>query len=434
MKLLTDIILNTVNAVMMIYVFVFFFKSFCTYRISNLHRFIVVMLASVAMTLTLLFAENRLLRVPIIVLIALFVSLMFSSKWYNRFLLSLSSIAIPSIAEMLVSLSLSLLFSVSWQENGEGVLFIMGVFLSKIVAILLIIIIRSRINPKFSQKSIKETLIISLIPFSSLSVIILMSFYLESFITANDSFIMITLICSSVFTLLNMVVFSFVDHLYQDAEKDAQLLASKEIISQQELQYQQLIDSNREIMQLRHDHNNFALGLISEIENGNYGSALNSLYKQVITIKESSDLSQNQGVIHLLIKQKTAKAAKHGIEIEFIYHELQKIIISHIDLSIIVGNALDNAIEASQRLTNLQEKKVMVQIKVHNDNIIIIIKNNVVANVDINNLHTTKREKGKHGFGIASIKQLVEKYEGDVVFTCENLIFETRIMLRNCND
>ena len=279
MKLLTDIILNTVNAVMMIYVFVFFFKSFCTYRIPSIHRFIVVVLASVAMTLTLMFAENRLLRVPIIVLIAFFVSLIFSSKWYNRFLLSLSSIAIPSIAEMLVSLSLSLLFSVSWQKNGEGVLFIMGVFLSKIIAILLIIIIRSRINPKFSQKSIRETLIISLIPFSSLSVIILMSFYLESFLTVNDSFIMITLICSSVFTFLNMVVFSFVDHLYQDAEKDAQLLASKEIINQQELQYQQLIDSNREIMQLRHDHNNFALGLISEIENGNYGSALNSLYK-----------------------------------------------------------------------------------------------------------------------------------------------------------
>ena len=187
-------------------------------------------------------------------------------------------------------------------------------------------------------------------------------------------------------------------------------------------------------MQLRHDHNNFALGLISEIENGNYGSALNSLYKQVITIKESSDLAQNQGVIHLLIKQKTAKAAKTGIELEFIYHELQKIVISHIDLSIIVGNALDNAIEASQRLTNSQEKKVTVQIKVHNDNIVIIIKNNVVANVDTNNLHTTKREKGRHGFGIASIKQLVEKYEGDVVFTCENLIFETRIMLRNYND
>ena len=372
MKLLTDIILNTVNAVMMIYVFVFFFKSFCTYRIPSIHRFIVVVLASVAMTLTLMFAENRLLRVPIIVLIAFFVSLIFSSKWYNRFLLSLSSIAIPSIAEMLVSLSLSLLFSVSWQKNGEGVLFIMGVFLSKIIAILLIIIIRSRINPKFSQKSIRETLIISLIPFSSLSVIILMSFYLESFLTVNDSFIMITLICSSVFTFLNMVVFSFVDHLYQDAEKDAQLLASKEIINQQELQYQQLIDSNREIMQLRHDHNNFALGLISEIENGNYGSALNSLYKQVITITESSDLAQNQGVIHLLIKQKTAKAAENGIEIEFIYHELQKIIISHIDLSIIVGNALDNAIEASQRLTSSQEKKVTVQIKVHNDNIIII--------------------------------------------------------------
>lgn len=434
MKLLTDIILNTVNAVMMIYVFVFFFKSFCTYRIPSIHRFIVVVLASVAMTLTLLFAENRLFRVPIIVLIAFFASLMFSSKWYNRILLSFSAIAIPSVAEMLVALIQSLLFSVDWQENAEGLLFIMGVFLSKIVAILLIIIIRSRINPKFSQKSIRETLIISLIPFSSVAIITLMCFYLESLSNADDSFIMITLICSTLFTFLNMVVFSFVDHLYQDAEKDAQLLASKEIINQQELQYQQLIESNREIMQLRHDHNNFALGLISEIESGNYSSALNSLYKQVITIKESSDLAQNQGVIHLLIKQKTAKAAENGIEIEFIYHELQKIIISHIDLSIIVGNALDNAIEASQRLTSSQEKKVTVQIKVHNDNIVIIIKNNVIANVDINNLHTTKREKGRHGFGIASIKQLVEKYEGDVVFTCENLIFEARIMLRNCND
>jgi sensor histidine kinase regulating citrate/malate metabolism len=108
--------------------------------------------------------------------------------------------------------------------------------------------------------------------------------------------------------------------------------------------------------------------------------------------------------------------------------------ISSIDLSIIIGNALDNAIEAASKLKEDSEKEIFVLVKHHQNNIIIVIKNRFEGEVDANCLSTTKSDQLNHGFGIPEIKQLAAKYGGVVAISCEDRTFELRIVLRNSND
>ena len=108
---------------------------------------------------------------------------------------------------------------------------------------------------------------------------------------------------------------------------------------------------------------------------------------------------------------------------------IQHIKISDVDLAIILGNALDNAVEAVEKI----EYKGMVEalIVLRNNLLIIKIKNPVKEYVDTNNLSSTKPDNNVHGFGIISIKQLTNKYDGEVLFTCKDNIFTTSIVMKN---
>ena len=86
------------------------------------------------------------------------------------------------------------------------------------------------------------------------------------------------------------------------------------------------------------------------------------------------------------------------------------------DIYALLGNILDNAIEASEKRKKDEERVVNIStiskegfIRIHEENFFdgdLIYENNV--------LKTTKQNKLDHGFGVKSIKLIAEKYHGDV--------------------
>jgi sensor histidine kinase regulating citrate/malate metabolism len=247
----------------------------------------------------------------------------------------------------------------------------------------------------------------------------------------SNSLIWGVFICCSLYTVLNIIIFYFVEHIYNDAHKDFKLDIAQEIIKKQAEQYRQLLESNREIMAIRHDYNIITTGFISEIKKGNYDIVLNELYQMKQSLHESAFLSSNLGIVQLIVNQKATFAKKSNITIDFESRDLCKIVIPDIDLSIILGNALDNAIEATQKITDPEEKHIDVKVSVHNSTIVAIIRNPVVEDIDTDLLETTKKDSEHHGIGILSMKEIASKYNGEILFTCQNNTFEVRIFLQN---
>jgi hypothetical protein len=94
------------------------------------------------------------------------------------------------------------------------------------------------------------------------------------------------------------------------------------------------------------------------------------------------------------------------------------------ELYSIFGNAIDNAIESVQ---SLSEEKRIIHISQEQKGNILSIK---IQNFYENQLNfrdglpqTTKGDSGYHGFGVKSIKMLMEKYDGTVSISAENGIF-----------
>ena len=98
------------------------------------------------------------------------------------------------------------------------------------------------------------------------------------------------------------------------------------------------------------------------------------------------------------------------------------------DVAVILINLLDNAVNASR---NSKEKKIKLNIFIHNQMYNIICKNSIDKSVLTDNpyLHTSKRDKNKHGLGILGIQRKLDEYGGIVDFCEEEGYFVAHIMI-----
>ena len=86
---------------------------------------------------------------------------------------------------------------------------------------------------------------------------------------------------------------------------------------------------------------------------------------------------------------------------------------------------MDNAIEACE--SSKKEKWIDLFAVYENHGIVICCKNS--CSETVMDLHARKSDKRNHGFGLSSVKQIVEKYNGDVWWESEKESFTLNINL-----
>ncbi len=131
-----------------------------------------------------------------------------------------------------------------------------------------------------------------------------------------------------------------------------------------------------------------------------------------------------------MLSDKSKIAEKYNTEIIFkgtIYENE----IDNIDLCIIFGNVIDNAIETCQQFRLDIKKEINIIIKHLNNFIMLTITNPVMSQIPIKNntIYSTKDDTINYGFGIKSIKKIIEKYSGELEMVSENNIFTIKIYL-----
>lgn len=173
----------------------------------------------------------------------------------------------------------------------------------------------------------------------------------------------------------------------------------------------EILSVNEESRKIRHDMKNMLLAVMGYLDEGKTEEAktyLKQIENKVDTLNEN--IYCDNAAINYLIKQKDAECKKKNIVFSsVVLCSFPKI--SEVDLSILLGNALDNAIEGSN---NVENPEVELQIKEKNGYLSILVKNKITRSVLKENprLLTNKKEKQWHGLGIRSMKAITEKYDG----------------------
>lgn len=103
--------------------------------------------------------------------------------------------------------------------------------------------------------------------------------------------------------------------------------------------------------------------------------------------------------------------------------------VSELDLCVILGNLLDNAMESCRKLENKEERFIRVYVGVLKKQLYISVTNATSESVKMrtDTYFTTKR--GDHGFGLKRVDNCVKKYDGYLNRQNEPGVFATEILL-----
>lgn len=149
-----------------------------------------------------------------------------------------------------------------------------------------------------------------------------------------------------------------------------------------------------------------------------------------IQIYESIVKTGNE-VLDTILTEKSLYCRERGITVSCVADGSQMDFINTVDLYAILGNALDNAIEAVEKFKHEEKRQIDVLIHRQQNFLVINIINPIKGNLTYEEELpvTTKGDKRYHGFGLRSMRYLVKKYDGFLSVSEEDGCFSLKILI-----
>lgn len=166
---------------------------------------------------------------------------------------------------------------------------------------------------------------------------------------------------------------------------------------------------------LFHDFHNHIGALRQLLSQEKYPEAMQYLDGLFAPVREMTDtVWTGDTTVDYLINEKSAGAKAEQIPFDAQVEFPANTNLSGADLCAILGNLLDNAIEAARKVQNPGERFIRLAIRRVNHLLVIRVENSADhAPVQENGtLKTTKTESGLHGWGLKSARAAAEKYDG----------------------
>lgn len=178
-----------------------------------------------------------------------------------------------------------------------------------------------------------------------------------------------------------------------------------------------LEEKEKEIRSIRHDLKNQLLELNVRLDSNNMKNMEGSSHEQakefvnnLIETLEEKDKYTGNFIINSILKEKIKCAREKGISVTYEIQIADTFQLERGDMGIILGNLLDNAIEASEQV---EDPCIFIQMRQRNKSLYLFIENSTRESEE-KEFVTTKADKKNHGFGLVSVQKTVEKYNGNI--------------------
>lgn len=152
--------------------------------------------------------------------------------------------------------------------------------------------------------------------------------------------------------------------------------------------------------------------------------------KEVVNVYDDTICAGNMA-LEVLLAEKQLQFKEAGVKLVCTVENASVYFIDTIDLYIMFGNALDNAFESAVRISDTQER--IIELKIYRDKnfIRISVTNYFIGEITlVNGLPvSSKVPREYHGNGIRSMRQIAQKYKGELVVEINKNKFVLKIMI-----
>lgn len=180
----------------------------------------------------------------------------------------------------------------------------------------------------------------------------------------------------------------------------------------------------------RHDYHNHMQKIKAHLAMGQLEEVLEYL-DQLESDLDTVDVKYKTGNISLdaILNSKLSVAEKLDIDINCKAAVPERLNISDIDLCVVIGNLIDNAMEACENMKEDCRKFIRIYICVRKQQLYISVTNSTKEVIRKLDKEYISNKRGNHGHGLKRIDNIVDKYDGFINRKNEPGVFATEIML-----
>ena len=232
---------------------------------------------------------------------------------------------------------------------------------------------------------------------------------------------------SQILTLGLIIILNFY------AQKQIELKTNNEMLSKllnkQEEQYK-FAKANAELMFIKVHDLKHQVAILRK--GGEEAEKILSSLESVVSNYESINLTDNR-VMNIIVSEKWQYCTKHNIKLSCTVDPDAFKNVDNIHLYSLLGNILDNAIEAVMKIKNKDKRLISLIITKKKGFSILQTHNYFEGDIEMKNgiPLTNKQEKESHGFGIKSIRHIVDMYQGNILLNIDDKIFNLQIVIQD---
>ena len=334
------------------------------------------------------------------------ITLFFIGGYGERIVVALLLMAMHMMAEALVG-CMFLLFGLSGGEYG-----CIGTLVTDFILWIIVIVLDKYLKSNIiNSLPWKTNLKIMLIPIGSM--FIAYRVFYTQYQMGIQGFYWKTMISIIILFCINVIIFNIIAQLSENLELQRKTAIYEKEFALLEQYMHERENLMRDFRVKRHDLKHQMLNLLSLLQEHKY-EKLELDLQNLAELKPFNELfiiNTQNSFIDTLVNSKYTVAHEKGITFNVNIDVPVELPIAGEDLCVILGNALDNAIEACLR-GKVENPCIMLKIIYDGENLIIIIKNTFDGKINKGKYLTRKHDVQQHGMGIYSIKHTITKYKG----------------------
>ena len=331
-------------------------------------------------------------------------------------------LAISDIAEIVTLYSVTFIFQITVDTvlRKQGYL-LLGVVVSKLLGLAICNIVRVKSRIKYLKIEKTYWLLFFMLLASTVFTVSLL--FWMTYELNNTDYNVFTIVCSLA------LVFStfFGSYLYERLAQQSETIHQQEQFEQQmnsQLKHMdEIILNQEELRRFKHDINNQIVALESYFENGDleggrrHMAALSQQFRAI-----GATINTGNNALDAILSTKKSLAESKGIVFNTEIRIQERLPLDAKDLCIIFGNALDNAIEACDRLPEHAEKRIDLLLVQDAHALFCTLSNTAPANND-RRFTTSKADTINHGFGLQNIRDALANYDAEPLIEQEGETF-----------
>lgn len=232
-------------------------------------------------------------------------------------------------------------------------------------------------------------------------------------------------ICLVAMCVVDISALFLLDQLENSIQMRKMLAVARQRAETQASNIKALTDSYSAQRRLTHDFRKYLFTLSNMLAQGKVEDA--SKYLEKLKVQQTERIllvNSHHPTIDAILNQAGYTAQSKNIDIHFELNDLSMVKIPVLDLTVVMSNLLDNAIEGCERLPDSQKHWISVKAiyteAQPNSLFFSVTNSSLPLAITGDHLPSTKHPAELHGYGLPNVLSILKTYNAEYVMACED--------------